>query len=153
MELLYWFIIWSFVVYFLHYLAHTKYIPLLNKIHSYHHKINYFSPKNQKWNWKILFLYYGWIYETLDVWIIVTIPLLIIVFWLWWNSIYLILFHYLYEVFLNLKLDHNPNLKWKITKFFAIGSFHMKHHLDPFCNYWLFITFWDYLFNTAKTNA
>jgi sterol desaturase/sphingolipid hydroxylase (fatty acid hydroxylase superfamily) len=63
----------------------------------------------------------------------------------------LIPFNYIYEIFLaDGVLDHNPKITGRITKFLAIGAFHLRHHKKPDCNYAQYITFWDKVFGTQK---
>ena len=55
------------------------------------------------------------------------------------------IFHYIYEL-----LEHNTSLSGKITKYFAVGQFHLEHHRKANTNFGFTITLWDHLFGTYE---
>lgn len=146
------FLLWTLLVYLMHRLAHVRHtFNFLYKIHIYHHKIDYFKKENRRFKWYYMLFYFGGVYETLDVLFILTMPLLFIYILLPNLTIYLVIFHYLYEVFLSEgMLDHNPNVNGKITTVFSWGSYHLIHHKTWKYNYSLMITIWDRVFKTTK---
>lgn len=146
------FLLWTLLVYFMHRLAHirSKNNPLYY-VHLAHHKINYFKEDNRKFKWYYLFFYFGGILETLDVIVMLTVPALSVYLLFPSYGIYILLFHYLYEVFLSEGyLDHNPKINGKITNYFSWGTYHLIHHKTWTHNFSLIITLWDYMFVTQK---
>jgi sterol desaturase/sphingolipid hydroxylase (fatty acid hydroxylase superfamily) len=146
------FFTWTFLIYALHRLAHVKNrLNFLYFIHRYHHRVNYFTVAKRKLNWKCFFFYFGSWYETIDVLITMTLPAALLFFIFPPYGIYLLVFHYLYEVFLSESLlDHNPKIKGSVVNFFSWGKYHLSHNKDVRFNYSLIITFWDYVFKTQK---
>ena len=147
------FLLWTFVIYCLHRLSHIHHpANPLWRIHVAHHKIPYLHSE-QRQRWPSLGQYFFWLGDwktSLDVFLVMTVPLIIIsIIWPQYG-IPLLVFHYLYEVFLSESvLDHNPHVKGRITRWFAWGDFHLHHHIDMKSNYGLMITLWDRLFGTA----
>src|SRR4051812_43242878 len=106
------FFLWTLCIYFMHRIAHiqSKFNPFY-QIHLSHHKINYLKKSNRKFQWYYFLFYFGSLYATLDVIFILTFP----AFLMYWISpqygLYIVGFHYLYEVFLSEgTLDHNPKI-------------------------------------------
>lgn len=146
------FLLWTLLVYLMHRLAHwrSKY-NFLYQIHLTHHKVDYLNPVNRSFKWFYLLFYFGGLYETLDVILILTLPALIVYFINPNTGIYLLVFHYMYEVFLSEGfLDHNPNVTGSITRYLSWGKYHLGHHRNWKKNYSLMITLWDYIFGTRK---
>ncbi|MGQ4665510.1 sterol desaturase family protein [Metabacillus halosaccharovorans] len=148
-KLVIYFLIWSLYSYVIHRIAHipSKKNPLL-KIHLVHHRVKYddsFLPE-----WPNFFFWFGSWRASLDVWITLTLPVVIIAIIDPVPGVILLVFHYFYEVFLaGNVVDHNPNIKGKITRYFAIGQYHVRHHEVYRANYGFFITLWDRLFGTV----
>lgn len=146
------FMFWTLLIYAIHRLAHLrhKYNPLY-KLHLYHHKINYLSSENRRFKWYYIFFYFGGIYETLDVLCMLTIPAVIVYIVSPTIGLYVLILHYLYEVFLSEgTLDHNPRITGKVTNVFAWGKYHLTHHRYWRYNYSLIITLWDWVFQTRQ---
>jgi len=145
------FLLWTLCIYFMHRIAHIKHrLNFLHTIHLNHHRINYWK-EGYRFRWYYLFFYFGSIYASLDVFFMLTVPALFVFLIYPKVGIYILLFHYFYEVFLSEGiLDHNPKIKGKITKFFAWGDYHLTHHKNWKKNYSLIITLWDYVFRTIK---
>lgn len=140
------------MIYLLHRLAHlrNRFNPLY-KIHIHHHKVNYLSDSNRKFKWYYLLFYFGGVYETIDVLILLTLPAVSIYLVYPGVGIYLLFLHYIYEVFFSEGLlDHNPAIKGRVTNVFAWGEYHLAHHKTWKYNYSLIITLWDYVFGTKK---
>lgn len=144
---------WTLVMYWLHRLSHVHHrYNLLWRLHTAHHRIPYLSrPPQSRWpTWP---QYFGWLgtwRATLDVLVVMTLPLLLLAIWLPHYGVPLLVFHYLYEVFLSeYMLDHNPRVTGTPTRWFAWGDFHLHHHSHPRRNYGLLITLWDRVFRTA----
>ena len=146
------FLLWTLLVYLMHRLAHIRHrANVLYYFHVAHHKVDYLKERNRKFKWYYLLFYFGGIRETLDVILILTIPLLIVCFIYPPLAVFLIGFHYIYEVFLSEGLlDHNPSVKGKVTQFFSWGNYHLTHHKTWRYNFSLMITLWDYVFKTKK---
>ncbi|WDE09213.1 sterol desaturase family protein [Thalassomonas viridans] len=144
------FLLWTLYSYLAHALAHRNFkYNFLRYIHLEHHKYDYGDRK-----WPPLgdfFFWFGSWKGTLDVWLVFTLPLIVLYFFEPEVAIVLLVFHYFYEVFCSKNvLDHNPDIQGKITRFIPIGSFHLKHHKNYKCNYSFYITLWDYLFGTTE---
>jgi sterol desaturase/sphingolipid hydroxylase (fatty acid hydroxylase superfamily) len=146
------FMIWTLLVYIVHRLAHIRHrFNFLYHLHLYHHKINYLSAENRQFRWYYILFYFGGVYETLDVVCMLTIPALIVYSIFPVLGVYLLLLHYAYEVFLSEgTLDHNPEIRGKVTKVFAWGKYHLAHHKSWKYNYSLIITLWDWVFQTRQ---
>ncbi len=146
------FLLWTFCIYWLHRLSHIhhKRNPLW-KIHQAHHRIKYFQLR--PYEPPSLGSYFFWLGDfktSFDVFLVMTVPLLIISYFFPQYGIGLLIFHYFYEVFgSEAVLDHNPRIEGKITHYFAWGSYHLYHHVDLKKNYGLMTTFWDHVFGTA----
>jgi sterol desaturase/sphingolipid hydroxylase (fatty acid hydroxylase superfamily) len=146
------FLLWTLIVYGLHRLSHIKHkFNFLYFIHIHHHRVNYSNASERKFNWRYLLFFFGSFYESLDVLITMTLPALVLYFIFPAYGAYILVFHYLYEVFLSEnQLDHNPNISGVITNYFSWGKYHLKHHKDVRCNYSLIIPLWDFVFGTQK---
>lgn len=143
------FLLWTFVVYFLHRLSHIKRkYNFLYHLHKVHHQINY-QNGGSEFKIKFLFLNFGDIRLTLDIIVMLTIPLLCLTYFFPQQGVALLVYHYCAEVFFSERMvDHNPNFKGVSTKFFAWGEYHLKHHKNPKVNYSFIITLWDKVFRT-----
>jgi len=137
----------------MHRLAHSKHrLNFIHRIHLYHHKINYLDGGAPKFKWHFLFFYFGF-YETIDIVLILTLPAIFVYLLYPTTGVYLLIFHYFYEVlFSEGVLDHNPKITGKITRFFAWGEYHLTHHRYWKYNFGLLITFWDFIFGTQDKN-
>jgi len=152
-KLIVYFLIWSLYSYIIHRIAHipNKKNPLL-KIHVVHHRVEYDDSILP--SWPNFFFWFGSWRASLDVWITLTLPVVVIAIIDPIPGLILLAFHYFYEIFFASNvIDHNPNIKGKITKFFAIGQYHVKHHEVYRSNYGFFITLWDHLFGTVHDGA
>jgi sterol desaturase/sphingolipid hydroxylase (fatty acid hydroxylase superfamily) len=149
------FLLWTLAIYWIHRLSHihSRRNPLW-RVHVAHHQINYLGsldpidplPKYLKY----LFWFGSW-KTTLDVVMVLTLPLVAIACFVPQYGILLLILHYFYEVFLSEgTLDHNPRIKGPVTKVFAWGHYHLLHHKNLKVNYGLLITLWDVVFGTAK---
>ena len=148
------FLLWTFVIYWMHRFSHVRWRwnPLW-KVHRAHHLHPYLRcyepagwPKVGQW-----FLWLGDWQSSLDVIVQMTIPLLVIAWFMPDVGLPLLAFHYIYEVFLSEnQLDHNPKITGRVTRWFAWGDFHLQHHVHPKQNIGLMITLWDRLFGTAN---
>jgi len=109
-------LLWTLQIYILHRLAHIRHpLNFLYHIHISHHKINYLKEENRQFKWYYFFFYFGGILETVDVLVTITIPAIIVYFIYPPVGVYILIFHYLYEVFFSEGvLDHNPAIKGKI---------------------------------------
>jgi len=142
--------IWTLVYYFLHRVAHIRHKRnWLHKLHIIHHRTDYRNG-GSRFRPGFLLFYFGDIRATLDTLLMMTIPLVVITAFFPDQGIWVILWHYINEVFLAERiLEHNPRLEGRLTRIFAWGTFHLKHHKNPRTNFGLLTTFWDNIFNTA----
>lgn len=148
LKLISYFLLWTLYSYTIHYIAHQDFkYNFLRVCHLKHHEYRY---ENLKWPpFHDFFFWFGNWKGTLDVWITFTLPLIALLFIEFEVALCLLAFHYVYEVFLSRDiLDHNPNIKGRITNFIPIGVYHMKHHRNFRQNYAFFVTLWDMLFGT-----
>ncbi|WP_025028674.1 sterol desaturase family protein [Caldalkalibacillus mannanilyticus] len=151
MKIIGYYLLCTLYSYIIHRLAHipSKKNPLY-KIHLEHHKNKYDDLKPSLPSIPNYFMWFGSWKASLDVWITLTLPFVIVAFIDPVPGIILLVYHYLYEIFLAASvLDHNPRVKGAITRFLAVGQFHMKHHYYIKGNYGFYITLWDYVFGTV----
>ena len=143
-------LLWTGMAYIIHRLAHWRgSCSILYRLHAVHHGPRYAGGSGQL-RWHHFLLCFGSPAETLDIWITLTLPALLICLVLPMQGLLLFMFHYFYEIFCSDgQLDHNPNLSGPITRTFAWGDYHLRHHRDPSRNYGLILTVWDYVFSTA----
>jgi sterol desaturase/sphingolipid hydroxylase (fatty acid hydroxylase superfamily) len=144
-------LLWLGLAYGIHRLAHwPARWNRLQRWHASHHSPQYFR-RTQRLRWHHLLLCFGSPAETLDIWVTLTLPaLLICLIWPTQGSV-LFAFHYVYEILCSdARLDHNPGLQGPLTRVFAWGDYHLRHHSNPSCNYGLILTLWDRLFATAS---
>lgn len=146
--------LWTLAIYWLHRWSHIhhRFNPLW-WIHRAHHAEPYLREDSRpQWPKLGQFLFWlGGVRLSLDVILVMTLPLLAIV-WVWPQyALPLLVFHYLYEVFLSESvLDHNPRITNRATRWFAWGDFHLHHHVNLKKNYGLMLGLWDFVFGTAQ---
>lgn len=135
------FILWTFVIYWMHRLAHI--IPFIQEYHYDHHK---FVTKNTvDWHWSNLFLYNDTWKSTVDLWITEVVPTVVLsLMFGWW----LFVAYYLWAAFIQERIEHNENFNYYP---FTSGKWHMIHHRDKNYNYGIFFPVWDILFQTSKS--
>jgi sterol desaturase/sphingolipid hydroxylase (fatty acid hydroxylase superfamily) len=149
---------WTLITYWLHRLSHyQKSWNFLYKVHQTHHKVNYFVQyKDTLQKKRLPLIYYTFIIQIFDIHclnsiLITTVPA--IAFAIAWPKfgIPLLCLHYLYEVFCQDQLAHNPRIRNVfLNHFFATGPFHMEHHLNAKTNFGIMNACWDYVFRTSK---
>ena len=141
---IFYFLLWTLVLYAIHRLIHIA--PILNKIHLDHHV--YISKKLNKnesmsWHWSNLFLFNDTWLSTFDLWITEVIPTLVFSFITgqWW----IFIFYYCWAAMIQESIEHNPKINlYPLTS----GTWHLKHHQNCKKNYGLFHPLWDKLFKT-----
>jgi sterol desaturase/sphingolipid hydroxylase (fatty acid hydroxylase superfamily) len=143
-------LLWTLTVYGVHFLAHRKFkYNIFNYLHRAHHQVDYRNG-GSKFRWQFLYWNFGDIRVTLDLLVMITMPLLILTWLFPSQGIILLVLHYCDEVFLSeTLLDHNPKVKGNFNKFWVWGEYHLKHHKNPRKNLSFVFTFWDKLFGTA----
>ena len=137
------FLLWTFVIYCAHRLAHE--IPVINKIHADHHK--YVIQNEVNWHWSTIFLYNDTWLSTLDLWITEVIPTIIMSFIFGW---WLFVAYYVWAAFVQERIEHNSNFDYYP---FTGGKWHMVHHRNAKYNYGIFIPFWDIIFRTYHAHT
>lgn len=153
-ELAAWFAAWTLTIYLLHRLAHwPRSWNVLWRLHQAHHRIPYLSraaPDPSPRPGQFVF-WLGSAAASLDVIVMMTLPLVFVLWIAPAHGCVLLAFHYVYEVFFSEgRLDHNPRIGGGLTRYFAWGHYHLHHHLDARCNYSLMVTLWDHVFGTAR---
>lgn len=101
------------------------------------------------------FFFFENVHETVEIIVGETIPAICIYLCDPDCGIYLLAFHYIYEILAtDSLLEHNAQITSKsIIKYAAVGQFHLEHHRLPTCNYGFTITLWDHVFGTYKYPA
>lgn len=152
-SLIFYFMLWTLCSYWIHRIAHIPHKKnILFKVHQAHHMVQY--GESYMPSWGSFFFWFGSWKASLDVWISLTLPVVIIAIIDPVPGITLLIFHYVYEVFFSSNvLDHNPKIKGMVTRIFAIGQYHLQHHRVQRWNYSFFITLWDHVFRTVKKSG
>jgi hypothetical protein len=135
------FLIWTFVIYWAHRLAHA--IPVISTIHADHHK--YVVQNEVNWHWSNLFLYNDTWLSTLDLWITEVIPTIVMSLFVGW---WLFIAYYIWAAFIQERIEHNS--KFNLYPFLTSGKWHMIHHRQAKYNYGIFFPIWDIIFRTWK---
>jgi lathosterol oxidase len=136
------FVLFTFVVYWIHRLAHI--IPYIGYFHNDHHKM---VNKQQLWgwHWSNFFLFNDSWKSTADLWITEVIPLIILSFI--FNSWYLFGIYYVWAAIFQERIEHNGNFD---MKYITSGKWHLFHHKQPKYNFGIFFPVWDMIFGTYK---
>lgn len=137
------FLLWTFVVYWMHRLAHAT--SFMRGYHLDHHA-QVTEHTIQGLNWKNVFLWFDSWNSTVDQWITEVIPTIIIsaITGHWW----LMLFYYVWAAFIQEAIEHNNKIN--LYPFLTSGKWHLVHHEDPTSNYGVFVPIWDLVFRTWK---
>lgn len=134
------FILWTFVIYWMHRLVHV--IPYVKNIHADHHV--YVNNHEVRWHWSNLFLFNDTWKSTADLWITEVIPTIILSFFFGW---WLMIAYYLWAAFIQESIEHNSRFDmYPLTS----GKWHMMHHKDSSCNFGIMLPVWDIIFSTKK---
>jgi sterol desaturase/sphingolipid hydroxylase (fatty acid hydroxylase superfamily) len=139
-----YFILWTFVLYWLHRFFHN--VPILKEMHMVHHMHVTLGTGSSDWNWKHMFLWIDDWKVTVDLWLMETIPTIIFCWILdqWW----ILAFYWFWTAFVQERIEHNINFNWyPLTS----GRWHMVHHINANYNFGIFIPIWDIVFNTRKS--
>lgn len=140
-----YFLLWTFVIYWVHRLAHMFKIPIVTKMHWDHHKqVNAHAIKG--WHWSNFFLFNDTWRSTADLWLTEVIPTLLFC-WLtgqWW----LFALYYLWAALIQEAIEHNP--KFNFYPWLTSGKWHLIHHSDAKKNYGVFFPIWDIIFKTSS---
>lgn len=141
---------WTALGYAIHRLAHhSGEWNLLARLHRAHHAPAYLSTPRPLRCHHLLF-WFDTRAETMDVWITLTLPALLIAALLPAQGPALLALHYLYEILLSDgRFDHNPAIDGAITRVLACGTYHLEHHRQPQRHFGLILTLWDHIFRTA----
>lgn len=151
LQLLLALVAWLGMAYGIHRLAHCP--GRWNRFHRWHsvHHAEAYLHASRRFHVHHLLLCFGSASETLDIWFTLTLPLLLIALLLPQQGALLLLFHYFYEIlFSDQGLDHNPRIRGPLTRVFAWGQYHLRHHAEPRRNFGLILTLWDHVFSTAS---
>jgi sterol desaturase/sphingolipid hydroxylase (fatty acid hydroxylase superfamily) len=142
MQYVFVFIAWTFVIYWMHRLAHA--MPFIANIHADHHK--YVVKNTVTWHWSNLFLYNDTWLSTLDLWITEVIPTVIISYFCGW---WLLVAYYIWAAFVQERIEHNESFNY--YPFITSGRWHMIHHRNATVNFGIFFPVWDILFRTSRS--
>jgi sterol desaturase/sphingolipid hydroxylase (fatty acid hydroxylase superfamily) len=143
MEYVFYFLLWTFIIYWIHRLGHN--IPVLRKFHLEHHK---FIRNNQPtWHWNNIFLFNDNWPSTIDYWLTEVIPtaIFVLITEQWWIGIGF----YLYAALIQERLEHNRT--FNLYPLYTSGQWHMLHHTSYPCNFGIITPLWDILFKTSKS--
>lgn len=138
------FLLWTFVVYCMHRLAHV--LPFMREYHLDHHA-QVTDNTIQGLSWKNVFLWFDSWKSTVDQWITEVIPTIVIsaVTGHWW----LLIAYYVWAAFIQESIEHNSKIN--LYPVITSGKWHLIHHDDPTKNYGVFIPLWDIVFGTRKS--
>ena len=142
MEYIFYFFLWTFVLYWIHRIGHKT--PYIKECHRHHHV--YVIKTITGWHWNNLFLFNDDWPSTIDLWFTEVIPT--IIFSVITGQYWLCVFYYIWAAFLQESIEHNSKFD---LKGFTSGKWHLIHHRQPTKNYGLFFPQWDILFNTYKS--
>ena len=137
------FLFWTFVVYWMHRLAHE--LDFLREYHMDHHA-QVTDNTIQGLNWKNAFLWFDSWNSTVDQWVTEVIPTIVIsaLTGHWW----LMIFYYIWAAFIQEAVEHNSKIN--LYPYITSGRWHLVHHDDSTKNYGVFIPLWDLVFDTWK---
>ena len=136
------FILWTFVIYWMHRAAHI--VPFMNKLHADHHK-QIAQDTYKGLHWTNLFLYFDSPKSTADQWATEVIPTIVMSLFVGW---WLFAVYYVWAAFIQEAIEHNP--KFNFYPFITSGKWHLLHHEDNDKNFGVFFPVWDRLFGTWK---
>jgi sterol desaturase/sphingolipid hydroxylase (fatty acid hydroxylase superfamily) len=144
LEGLFYFFLWTLMIYWIHRLSHSYRIPILSNFHREHHKF----VANNKITWKFnnLFLFNDNWPSTIDFWLTEVIPT--IIFSVITGQYWLLLAFYIYAACLQEWIEHNE--KFNAYPLHTSGQWHMLHHTSYPCNFGIGTPLWDYMFRTNK---
>jgi sterol desaturase/sphingolipid hydroxylase (fatty acid hydroxylase superfamily) len=155
-RLIFWFLTWTLAEYFLHRFMHYNHpLNIFFRIHRHHHNIQMekLTSKSNRWpKFSYFFFWFDNLYETVEIIFGETLPALIIYLIDPNCGVYILLFHYVYELLAtDSLLEHNKEIRNPlIINLFAVGQFHLEHHRISNKNFGFTITLWDHLFGTYK---
>jgi len=137
------FLLWTFVVYWMHRAAHV--IPFMRRFHMDHHK-QVSNQTIQGLHWKNALLWFDSKESTIDQWLTEVLPTIAIgiITGHWW----LILAYYIWAAFIQEAVEHNAKIN--LYPFITSGKWHLIHHDNPNKNYGVFVPIWDIVFSTRK---
>ena len=130
-----YFILWTFVLYWLHRFFHN--VPILKEMHMVHHMHVTLGTGSSGWNWKHMFLWIDDWKGTVDQWLIEIVPTIIFCWLLdqWW----LLAFYWFWAAFVQERIEHNIN--FNIFPLLTSGAWHLKHHRNCNVNYGVFFLY------------
>jgi sterol desaturase/sphingolipid hydroxylase (fatty acid hydroxylase superfamily) len=144
LEIIFYFLAWTLLIYWMHRLAHQYQIPLLSRFHREHHKF----VANNKITWKFnnIFLFNDNWSSTVDFWLTEVIPTAIFV--LITEQYWLGIIFYFYAAFIQEWVEHNENFSG--YPLYTSGKWHLLHHTKYPCNFGILTPLWDFVFGTAR---
>lgn len=141
----FYFIVWTLILYLLHRLAHIN--SFLWQYHNDHHtQINFAQNKGK--HWSNYFLFFDTWKSTVDQWLIEILPT--IIFCMMINDWFIFVFYYFWAVWIQEKIKHDNN--FNIYPVLTSGQWHMVHHKYYGNNFGVFVPIWDILFKTHRTH-
>lgn len=122
-------------------MAHKS--SFLKKYHFDHHK-NVVTD-DMKWKWNNLLLYNDTKESTIDLWLTEVIPTIIfcLITRQWW----IFIVYYVWTAFIQERIEHNKEFDIPVL---TSGKWHLMHHEKENCNFGLFTSLWDKIFNTNR---
>lgn len=138
-----YFLAWTFILYGLHRLAHKS--QFLWNYHKDHHQ-QVSQNRNKGQHWSNYFLFFDTWKSTIDQWLIEILPTIILCVAL--GDYVILLFYYIWAVFIQEKIKHNPN--FDIYPILTSGKWHLIHHNYFSNNFGVFTSLWDIIFKTHR---
>lgn len=138
-----YFLIWTFILYVCHRLAHQ--VTFLWYYHEDHH-IQISKATNKGHHWSNYFLFFDSWKSTMDQWLIEIIPTIVLCLIL--QDYFLLIFYYVWAVFIQEKIEHNSY--FNLFPLLTSGKWHLIHHKNSKKNFGVFVFYWDWLFNSYE---
>ena len=141
---LFYFMSWTFMLYWIHRLAHANFAVITHYHREHHRFIHQHQPQ---WHWTNLLLYQDNWSSTIDVWLTEVVPTIIFC-WLF-DCWFILAGFYLWSALVQEHIEHNP--KFNLFPFSTSGQWHLVHHTKGAYNFGIFHPTWDLAFGTYRS--
>ena len=141
---LFYFMLWTFMLYWLHRLAHSR-VSVLTHYHRQHH--GFIAQNQPRWHWSNLLLYQDNWPSTIDVWLTEVVPTLLFC-WLF-DCWFIMIAFYLWSALVQEQIEHNR--EFNLFPFITSGKWHLVHHAKGRYNFGIFHPIWDLVFGTYRS--
>lgn len=140
----FYFMLWTLMLYWLHRLAHSR-APVLSHYHRQHH--GFIARHHTGWHWSNLLLYQDNWPSTVDVWLTEVVPTVVFC-WLF-DCWFVMIGFYLWSALIQERIEHNA--KFNLFPLITSGQWHLQHHTTGHYNFGIFHPLWDLLFGTYRS--